>query len=154
MERVLIALLTLGVGAWVGGFITIFVVSRSSKAALNPAERVSLFRALGRRYAVVAGVAMALIVVPAAVLSVSSQDKTIALTVLVVAVGIIAASVPAVMQARRMGRLRRTALDAPNDVDKATAVKRGALSAAALRTALGIGSLSLLVLAVVLIGTS
>lgn len=149
MERVLVALLTLGVGTWVGGFVTVFVVSRSSKAALGTTERVALFRSLGRRYAVVAAVAMALIVVPAAVLSVVEPSGSVIAT-FVVAVALIATSIPAIAQARRMGRIRREALAAPDDSAKAAAVSRGSRSAAMLRTALGAGSLALVVLVVML----
>ncbi|MHA6667678.1 hypothetical protein ACX3O0_02280 [Homoserinimonas sp. A447] len=149
MEQLLISVLTLGVGAWVGGFATVFVVSRSSKAALQAAGRVALFRDLGRRYAVVAAIAMALILVPATVLTILEPNTTV-IAALAVAVALIAASIPAIAQAGRMGRLRREALAAPDDAAKASAVLRGSRSAAVLRGALGLGSLVLVVLAVAL----
>jgi hypothetical protein len=149
VEQLLISVLTLGVGAWVGGFVTVFVVSRSSNAALAADARVALFRNLGRRYAVVAAVAMALILVPATVLTILAPSAA-AVATFAVAVALIAASIPAIAQARRMGTLRREALAAPDDAAKASAVLRGSRSAAVLRGTLAAGSLVLLVLAVML----
>ena len=145
----MVSVLTLGVGAWVGGFVTVFVVSRSSKAALAASARVALFSDLGRRYAVVAAVAMVLILVPATVLTILEPSTAVVAT-FAVTVALIAASIPAIAQARRMGTLRREALAAPDDAAKASAVLRGSRSAAVLRGTLAAGSLILLVLAVVL----
>lgn len=149
VEQLLVSLLTLGVGAWVGGFVTVFVVSRSSKAALAAPARVALFRELGRRYAVVAAVAMVLILVPATVLTIF-EPSTAVVSTFAVTVALIAASIPAIAQARRMGTLRREALAAPDDAVKASAVLRGSRRAAVLRGTLAAGSLVLVVLAVVL----
>jgi hypothetical protein len=149
VEQLLVSVLTLGVGAWVGGFATVFVVSRSSKAALAAPARVAFFRDLGRRYAVVAAVAMVLILVPAAVLTILEPDTAVVAT-FAVTVALIAASIPAIAQARRMGTLRREALAVPDDAAKASAVLRGSRSAAVLRGTLAAGSLILVVLAVVL----
>lgn len=153
MREILIAVLTLGVGAWAGGFITVFVVSLSSRTAVGAAERVSLFRDLGRRYAVVASVSMALIVIPAAILTALDPGDAVAVATFIVALAIIAASIPAVRQARRMGRLRREALAAPEDTEKASAVSRGSRSAAALRSILAAGSLALVGLAIALVSS-
>ena len=150
MEHVLVALGTLGVGAWFGGFVTVFLVSRSSRTTLAAPHRVALFREFGRRYLVVAACAMALILVPATILTYIDPSNTAALVLLVASIVIVAVSVPAVGQARRMGALRRAALDAPDDADKAEVVHRSARSATALRAVLAVASVSLVVLVLLL----
>lgn len=150
MENVLSGLLSLGVGAWVGGFITVFVMARSSATTLDAPHRVRLFRHFGRKYAAIAGVAMAFILIPAAILSYIDPLNTPALITLMLAVTIIALSVPAIAQARRIGMLRREALDNPKDASKMATVERASRSATLLRTILGVGSVGLLVLAVLL----
>lgn len=142
------ALLTLGVGAWVGGFATVFVVSRSSSANLEPPQRVRLFRDFGRRYGVVAAVAMAFILIPAGILSYIDPLNAPAVAILALAVVIIALSAPAINQARRIGALRRDALDLPNDTAKADAMARAVRSGTILRSILAAGSVGLVVLTV------
>ncbi len=144
------ALLTLGVGAWIGGFVTVFVVSRSSSTNLEPPQRVRLFRDFGRRYGVVAAVAMAFVLVPAAILSYIDPSNTPALVILVLSVAIIALSIPAINQARRIGALRRDAIDHPNDRAKADAVGRAVRYGTIMRSILALGSVALVVLTVFL----
>ena len=144
------ALLTLGVGAWIGGFVTVFVVARSSSANLEPPQRVRLFRDFGRRYGVVAAVAMAFILFPAAILSYIDPLNAPAVAILALSLVIIALSVPAVNQARRIGTLRRDALDHPNDSARADAVARAARSGTIMRSILAVGTVGLVVLTVFL----
>lgn len=150
MTTVLTTLVVLGVGAWVGGFATVFLVSRSSQAALAAPQRVGLFREFGRRYAAIAATAMALILLPAAILTYIDPSRTAALLLLVVSIVIVAVSIPAIRQARRMGTLRRAALDDPEDAGKAAAVASSARSALILRSVLGAGSVLLVVLVLML----
>lgn len=144
------ALLTLGVGAWVGGFVTVLVVSRSTSVSLEPPQRVRFFRDFGRHYGIVAAVAMAFILIPAAILSYINPLNTAALATLVLSVVIIALSIPAIKQARRIGTLRRDALDHPNDTTKADAVARGVRSGTIMRSILAVCSVGLVVLTVFL----
>lgn len=150
MATVLTALMVLGVGAWVGGFATVFVISRSSQATLAQAQRVGLFREFGRRYSVVAAAAMTLVLIPAAVLTYIDPTHTAALMLLVVALVIVAVSIPAIRQARRIGVLRRAALETPGDAAKADAVRRSARSATILRGVLAVASGLLVVLVLIL----
>lgn len=140
----MVALLTLGAGAWVGGFVTVFVLSRSSAASLDAPHRVRLFRDFGRRYGIFAAVSMALILIPAAVLTYINPLNTPALVILLLAIAITVLSLPAIAQARRLAVLRRAALDAPGDTMKADAVGRAARSATILRSFLGVGSVAVL----------
>ena len=146
----MVALLTLGVGAWVGGFATVFVIARSSSASLAAPHRVGLFRDFGRRYGIVAAVSMAFILIPAAILSYIDPANTPALSILVLALAIVALSIPAIAQARKIGMLRRDALEHPDDTAKAEVAKRAVRSGTIMRSLLAVGTVALVVLTVFL----
>lgn len=149
-ERILTGLLTLGVGAWIGGFATVLVLSRSSRRTLDPVDRVAYFRDFGRRYAVVAAVVILFVVVPSAVLVTAAGSSALTVTMLAVALALIAVTIVGILQARRMTQLRRTAIATPGDAALAAAVTRGAGFAIVLRTIIGLGSLALFALAIAL----
>jgi hypothetical protein len=155
-ERVLTGLLTLGVGAWIGGFATVMVISRTSRSVLAAGERVPYFRRFGRNYAVVASIMILLIIVPSAVLASAGGFRPLAAGILAVACALVAITAVGIVQARRMTRLRTLALaggdnETPGgDARMAVAVRRGAGLAIVLRSAIGIGSLALIVLALVM----
>jgi hypothetical protein len=132
---------------WVGGFVAIAVVARVARRQLEPGARVAFFRALGRSYGVVGGVALAVaLACGAALLADRAWDGT-ALAAIVVAVALVLATVAGVAQARGMTRLRRRAL---GDAALAAQVRTGAARAALLRAAIGALSVALLALAAVL----
>ena len=145
-ERVLIGLLTLGVGAWIGGFATVMVISRTSRSVLVPADRVAYFRRFGRGYAVVASVMILLVILPSAILVSEDSLRPLAIATLATACALVLITAVGIRQARKMTRLRTMALDA--DDDRASdAVRRGASAAIVLRSTIGIGSLTLIALA-------
>ena len=148
-EGILIGLLTLGVGAWIGGFATVMVISRTSHSVLAPADRVAYFRRFGRGYAVVACVMILLIIVPSAILVSVATVRALAVAILATACALVVVTAVGIRQARNMTRLRTMALDAADD-GASDAVRRGAGVAIVLRSAIGIGSLALIALALAL----
>jgi hypothetical protein len=68
----------------------------------------------------------------------------------VVAVALAATLGMGMVQARRMTRLRRRALDQPGDTTLAMRVRRGAIRAGVLRSLIGVLSLALLALGMVI----
>ncbi len=141
--------LVFGASVWVGGLVAIFVVARVAQRTLQPRERVAFFRGLGRAYGPVGGVALALALgCGAALLAGHAWDGTlIAATVL--AVCLVGATAAGVVQARRMTRIRRAALQQP-DAKLSASVRRGAISAGVLRAAIAAFSLALIALGVLL----
>jgi uncharacterized membrane protein len=142
--------LVFAAAVWVGGLVAIFVVARVAQRTLRPRERVAFFRGLGRAYGPVGGIALAVALgCGAALLGGHAWDGTlIAATVL--AACLVAVTAAGVVQARRMTRIRQAALRQPGNAALAASVRRGAVSAAALRAAIAAFSLALIALGVLL----
>jgi uncharacterized membrane protein len=146
----LTGLLIFGAAVWIGGFTAIAVVARSASSTLEPAARVALFRRLGRAYGLVGTCALALAYGTGAALVYGRPWSATLTATAAVATALVAATAIGVVQARRMSRLRRHALDLHDDAPLGARVRRGALRAALLRGAIGGLSLALLALGVLL----
>ncbi len=148
-ETSLTAVLVLATAVWIGGLVAIFVTARVAHATLGVAERVTFFRGLGRAYGPVGGVALAVALASGAALA-SERSWSGQLTAsAAVAAALVAVTAAGVVQARRMTRLRQDALRASGRPELTARVRRGARSAAILRTAIAALSLALLALGVV-----
>jgi len=149
-RAVLLGVFTLASGIWVGGYVAIAAVASAGTATLDPATRVAFFRALGRSYLWIGGVALVVALgTGAALLSGRTWDGTATVAVVVSAALVVALAV-GVGQARRMTRLRRAALAAPQDHRLAEQVERGARAAVVLRAAIGLLTLALIALGALL----
>lgn len=146
----LAGVLVLAAAVWLGGFVTLVVVVRVAHQTLGPAERVAFFRRLGRRYGMVAGLALALALATGASLLYQRRWDGPLTATAVVAAGLVAATVLGVTQARQMTRLRGEAVRRPDDAVLAGQVRRGARTGRILRTVIGALSITLLALGIVL----
>lgn len=146
--RMLSAVLVLGVGVWAGGFMTVPVLSAATRRTLDPAARVELFAAFGRRFAVVMGIAALVVVVAATGLAVAVPHPLTAWT-LALALAVPALTAIGIVQARRMSALRRSAATGDGDPGQ---VRRNAAVALVLRSLIGLLSLALIVLGILLAG--
>ena len=147
---VLTGVVILAGAVWVGGLVAIAVVARVATATLDPAGRVAFLCGLGRAYGVVgtAALTVAYGTGGALVYGRAWDGALTAAAVVAAALAIILAW--GVMQARRMTRLRRYALDRPDDEDSAARVRRGAARADVLRGVIALLSLGLLSLGVLI----
>lgn len=146
MHAVLIGALVLGTAIWLGGFITLLVLSPVSRKTLRPEDRVALFRGFGRSYLVVASVGMVLIVVPGGILLGQRDWDGLATTLVILVACTVAATAVGVVQARAMTRLRKAALSSPDDL--MPHVDRGARRALVLRSAIGVLTVAMYVVAI------
>lgn len=135
---------------WVGGFVVLVIVDQVARRTIDPAERTAFFQMLGRVYGLVGGLALALGLASGAFLVYDRRWDAVLTLTAVAAVGLVAATVIGVAQARRMTRLRRGALEHPDDTALAGRVRRGTRTAGILRSLIGVVSLALLALGVVL----
>lgn len=149
-EAPLVAVLVLATAVWVGGLVAIFVVARVARATLGRAERVAFFRGLGRAYGLVGGVALTTALATGAILAATYRWDGQLTASTVVAAALVAVTVAGVGQARRMTRLRQDAVRGPDRAELAAKVRRGARSAAVLRTTIAALSLALLALGTVI----
>lgn len=149
----LIFVTLLGACVWVGGLVTIAVVVGVAREQLDRTAQVDFFRALGRRYLRVGAPALVLALGPGAVLLAGRPWGLTSSATVVVGAALVAVTAAGVVQARGMTRLRAEGLDAPvNDDVLAQEIRRGSGRATALRAAIGLLSVALLVLASVLAG--
>lgn len=147
---ILTGFLILAACVWTGGLVAIFVVARVTQRTLQPADRVAVFRGLGRAYGPVGGASLAVALgCGAALLSNHAWDAALTAAV-AVAVSLVAVTGAGVAQARHMTRIRRGALAVPANPVTARLVRRGAVRAAALRSAIAALTMALLALGVLL----
>lgn len=139
----------LSAAIWVGGLVAIFVAARAASATLDQAQRIAFFRALGRAYGMVGGAALLIALASGAVLLEGHPFDGLLIATAIAAAALLGVTAAGVAQARSMTRLRRRALDAPALAQR---VRRGAVLAAALRGAIALLTLALVVLGAALAG--
>ena len=141
----LLTLNLLAGAVWVGSLLTLTVVTRAARETIDVQVRVAFFRALGRRYGVVGGGALAVAIATGAAL-LSDEPWTGALGVLVVLTSaLVAATVAGVTQARRVNRLRERLYRDIATSSSAVAVARQAAVAGLLRAVIGLLTLGIVV---------
>jgi hypothetical protein len=150
VHEVLIGLLIVGAAIWIGGMVTVFVLSRVAHRILPAAERVRLFRAFGRIFGMVTTAALVLAYGTGIALLWGRPWDGWLIAAVAVAAAVLVATAVGVVQARRMGRLRADALTHPNDERLVAGVRRAAVRAAGLRGLIALFSFVLLALGVVL----
>lgn len=151
LTRTLLGLVILGAAVWMGGFVAIMVVNATSKKSLEPAQRIALFRGLGRNYLRVAAVAFALMVIPGGVLLALRPWDGFTLAILLAALLVVVLTCVAVRQARRMTRMRKAALatatTAGTGTPDAAPIAHHSRRAWMLRMGIGLASLAVFVIA-------
>jgi hypothetical protein len=137
----------LAASTWIGSLVCLAGVSGVARRELNAPSRIALFQGVGRLYRLIGTASLLTSIAIALVLSwpLGSRPRTVhAMFVLsIVLVGFTAAGMA---QARRMTVARTELLEAPGDPKVAIAVRRGAKLAAALRGAIAVLTLVIVVL--------
>jgi uncharacterized membrane protein len=143
-RAILLGVFTLASCVWVGGYVAVAVVARVASRTLEPSQRVTFFRALGRSYLLVGVPALVVALgAGAGLLSEHAWDGIVTAAVVTAAV-LVASLGVGIAQARRMTRLRVLALAAPEDRQLSGRVRSGARAATLLRAAIGLLSLALI----------
>jgi hypothetical protein len=143
----LIAVELVASSIWVGGLVAIFVVARAATATLEPERRIEFFRALGRTYGIVGGLALLVAIGCGAALLAGHPWEWRQVVTAALASILLPVTIAGIIQARRMTRLRRRALSEPALEEP---VRRAAVAAGALRGAIGLTTLALVVFAAAL----
>lgn len=145
-QGLLVTILVLSTSVWIGGYVAIGVVARTATTTMEPAARVAFFRSLGRSYLWIGTPALVIGLISGALVARNHPWDAALIISLVVGLLLVVLLAVAVQQARRMTRLRRSALEADTDPATVDAIRRGRRSADALRATLGVLSLILVVL--------
>jgi len=128
----------LGAAIWVGGYVTVVVVTRVANRTLAADQRLAFFRLFGRVYGAVTGLAFAGVVLGGSVLLRDRRWDGTLVAAAVVAFAIVVATIVGVWQARAMTRLRAAAVTDKANADVVAMVARRARSAALLRLVIGV----------------
>lgn len=147
-QAILLGLLLLSSAIWIGGWVSLLVVARSTTATLSREARVAFFRHFGRRYGIVSTGALIVALIAGSLLLATAPWTALSACLVVMGAILVAALCIGIFQARRMTRLRRALLAASGDTTLVSRVARGARVAIGLRGAIGAISLVMLVLAV------
>lgn len=145
--RMLAAILAIGSGVWAGGLVSVVILALVSRSTVSGADRVGLFRAFGKWFAIFMGAAALLVVPPALVLAVVEPTPLTA-SALVLALGLLLIVAVGIVQARRMSALRGTAASDGGDPAR---IRRNAAIALALRSLIGLLMLALPVVALLIV---
>jgi hypothetical protein len=148
----LTGLLIVGAAVWIGGQVALVVVARVATRTLPRPARIAFFRLLGRVYAVVGTAALVLAYGTGAALLYGRPWTGALIATVAVAVALAVVTGIGMVQARRMGRLRRRAVESAGDEALAARVRRGAVRAGVLRGLIVVLSFALLALGVLLGG--
>ena len=146
-RTLLIAVELLAASIWIGSIVCLAIVAAEAGRALDAADRVVLFRGIGRRYAVV-GTASLLVAIGAGAVIAGRPSEWSALTTasLASACGLVILTAAGMAQARRMTIARRRAAVAPDDAQAASEVRRGATTAAVLRGSMAVVTVTVVAL--------
>ncbi|HET8927774.1 MAG TPA: hypothetical protein VFN24_08090 [Microbacterium sp.] len=145
LHALLIAVLVLASGVWIGGYVAAAVSARTTMATLQASDRIAFFRTLGRTYLRVDAPALLVgLAVGAVLLGVRGWDG-LAWAATAVAVALVVVLAVAIATARRMTVLRTRALSEPEGAHAAR-VRRDAARAAVLRALLGVLTVTLVVI--------
>ena len=148
----LVAVHALAASIWVGGLVAISVVARVASHTLEPAQRVQLFRGLGRTYGVIGSVALLVALASGAVLLSGHEWDGLMVAAVILSAALLGVTAAGMAQARAMTRLRRRAITEIGGKPLDARVKRGAIVASTFRAGIGILTLALVVLGAALVG--
>lgn len=152
LRDVLVFLNILAAMIWTGGMCAIAVATTAARGTLSGADQVRFFRALGRRYSVLSGGALAIFAISGLALAGTPGDWTVTqATVASLTVLTAALTGVGVINARNVQSVRVRALAEPADVSLAARLRALRRSAAVLRASIAVVTLSAVALGSTLI---
>jgi putative copper export protein len=142
---------------WAGGLVFLGVAVGAARRTLSDDARIAFFRAIGRRFAVVGGVALLLLIATGTDmasdrevwgdLTDTSYGKTLLAKLVVVGLVIVLTIVHSVVQGPALSRLRERAAERPDDAELAAVIRSRSRWAGAVSGLNLLATLAILVLA-------
>lgn len=158
MDLAIRSLHLIAAAVWAGGLVMLAIVAGVARAKLDDRERIELFRALGRRFLVVALVAATVLAVTGAEMAADrlpSWDSltdtewgrlTLAKTILF-AIAVALALVHALVLGPRIRHRREALLASPGDAEEEAALRRASAVSGVIQSVILVLTLAILVLA-------
>jgi putative copper export protein len=152
------ALHLIGAAVWAGGLVFLGVAVGAARKTLGDRERIALFRQLGRRFLVVGGIAMLVLIATGTDMASdrlasfgdlfdTAYGKRLAEKLALVVVVIALTAFHSLVQGPALSRLREQALERPDDPELAAAIRRKAARAGVVSLLNLLATLAILVLA-------
>jgi copper resistance protein D len=143
---------------WAGGIVFLGVAVGAARRTLGDRERIALFRQLGRRFLVVGGIAMLVLIATGTDMAAerlaafgdlfdTAYGERLAEKLALVMVVIALTLFHSLVQGPALSRLREQALDRPGDPELAARIRRKAARAGIVSAANLLATLAILVLA-------
>ena len=158
MDVAIRSLHLIGAAVWTGGLVFLAVAADAARRTVPDAERIVFFRALGRRFAIVAAFAALLLAATGVDMAVDNLESWGALTdtgygrlllakIILFAFVLVEAAIHSLLLGPRMGRLREASIAAPDDAALAARLRRTAAISGAVSALMLLQTLAILVLA-------
>ena len=152
------ALHLIGAAVWAGGMVMLGLSVGAARRTVSDNQRVALFRALGRRFAIAGGIAMVVLIATGTDMAADRLGSWSDLTdtaygerlfdkLILVAIVIALTLFHSLVQGPALSRLREQALERPDDADLAALIRRKAARSGIVSGVNLLATLSILVLA-------
>jgi putative copper resistance protein D len=143
---------------WAGGLVFLGLAVGAARGALADRERIALFRRLGRRFLVVGGIALAVLIATGTDMAAdrlssfgdlfdTDYGERLAEKLALVIVVILLTAFHSFVQGPALSRLREQALDRPDDSELVTTIRRKSARAGIVSALNLLATLAILVLA-------
>lgn len=148
----------IGAAVWAGGMVMLALAVGAARRTVAETERVALFRALGRRFAIAGGIAMVVLIATGirmaadrlgswSDLTDTAYGERLADKLVLVAVVIALTLFHSLVQGPALSRLRAQALEEPDDAELAALIRRKAARSGIVSGLNLLATLAILVLA-------
>jgi len=133
---------------FVGGVVFLGVAATAARSTVSPRERVALFRAIGRRFLILAGIALAVLIATGADMAADgSYGERLRQKLGVVGIAVALIAFHSFVQGPRLSALRERALDHPEDEVLKAEIRRKSAQAGVIQLLILISTLAILVMA-------
>jgi putative copper resistance protein D len=143
---------------WAGGLVFLGLAVGAARGTLADRERIALFRRLGRRFLLVGGIALAVLIATGTDMAAdrlgsfgdlfdTAYGKRLAEKLALVIAGIVLTAFHSFVQGPALSRLREDALERPGDAELAASIRRKSARAGIVSALNLLATLAILVLA-------
>src|SRR5439155_8671458 len=156
-DTVIRSLHLISAAIWAGGLVFLGLAVGVARRTIPDEARIEFFRALGRRFALVGGLALLVLVATGTDmasdrhvwghLTDTSYGKTLLVKLILVGVVIVLTIVHSVLQGPSLSRLRKIAADRPDDAELEAEIRRQAVTGGIVSGLNLLATLAILVLA-------
>ena len=158
LDTVIRSLHLIAAGIWVGGLVFMAVAVGAARGTVAESDRIALFRSLGWRFVIVGGIALAVLIATGTDMSVdrlsswsdlleTDYGRRLSEKLSLIALVIVATAVHSFIQGPALSRLRKQAMERPDDAQLAALIRRKNVRAGAVSALILLATLAIVVMA-------